>query len=231
MRIKKISRDEVMVYLTMQDLEYFDFNPVGKIPQQADLHRLLFEVMELVQTETGFDPYHGGQVVVEASASAAGMNLSISKVNTGRSRRITREEFKKAKVVRIRQKSDFDTDDFSNDEIRELIDRLEIGAAIKEKMKSKKDEIFIFDKFTSLEGALSLLPDDVTEKCALYRNGNRYALLTALTKGSRYSNILSEFAQSSCTYEIVERDIREGWSPVAEKEALVDMAGAIRDMQ
>ncbi|MGM9936755.1 MAG: adaptor protein MecA [Candidatus Ornithomonoglobus sp.] len=231
MRIKKISRDEVMVYLTMQDLEYFDFNPGEKIPQQADLHRLLFEVMELVQTETGFDPYHGGQVVVEASASAVGMNLSISKVKTGRKHRITREEFKKAKTVRVKQGMGFGSDDFSNDEIRELIDRLGIGDAIKEKMKSKKNEIFIFDEFTSLEGALSLLPDEVTKKCALYRNGSRYALLTALIKGSRYSNMLSEFARSSCTYEIVERDIREGWSPVAEKEALVDMAGAMRDMQ
>ncbi|MGN0162657.1 MAG: adaptor protein MecA [Candidatus Ornithomonoglobus sp.] len=229
MRIKKISRDEVMVYLTMQDLEYFDFNPAGKIPQQADLHRLLFEIMELVQTETGFDPYHGGQVVVEASASAVGMNLAISKVNTGRKRRMTREEFKKVRAVRVKQ--DSDPDIFSNDEIRELIDRLGIGAAIKENMRSKKNEIFIFNEFTSLEGALCLLPDAVTEKCSLYRSGSRYALLTALTKGSRYSNILSEFAQSSCTYEIVERDIREGWIPVAEKAALVDMAGAIRDMQ
>lgn len=220
-----------MVYLTMQDLEYFDFNPRGKIPQQADLHRLLFEVMELVRTETGFDPYHGGQVVVEASASAAGMNLSISKVKPVRRQRITREEFKRAKAVKVRQKMDHGYDDFSRDEIRELIERLGIETAIKEKIKSKKNEIFIFDEFSSLEGALCLLPDDVIEKCALYRKGDKYALLTALTKGSRYSNILSEFAQSSCTYEIAERDIREGWLCVAEKKELVDMADAIRDMQ
>ena len=230
MRIKKISRDEVMVYLTMQDLEHFDFNPGVKIPQEADLHRLLFQVMELVQTETGFDPYHGGQVVVEASASAVGMNLAISKINTQRRPRITREEFRRAKTVRVRQKS-LSTDDFTNDEIRQLIERLGIGAAVKERVMREKNEIFIFDDFASLEGALSLLPDEVTRDCALYRRDGRYALLTSIKKGSRWSNMLSEFAGRSCTYDIVGNDIREGWSRVAEKQALVDMAGAIRDMQ
>ena len=51
--------------------------------------------MELVKSETGFDPYNGGQVVVEAAMSQNGMSLTISKIRTGNSS-ITRGQFNKA---------------------------------------------------------------------------------------------------------------------------------------
>ena len=101
MRIKKISSDKIVVQLTDTDLEYFDLDIGERPPQAADLHNFLFEVMELVQTETGFDPYHGGQVIVEASTSSEGMSLVISKIHNDKSR-VSREDFSKRKKIRVK---------------------------------------------------------------------------------------------------------------------------------
>ena len=103
MRIKKISNDKIVVQLTDSDLEYFDVDIDNATPQSTDLHKFLFEVMELVKRVTGFAPYNGGQVVVEAAMSQNGMSLTISKIRTGNSS-ITREQFNKAKKVTVKSK-------------------------------------------------------------------------------------------------------------------------------
>lgn len=228
LRIKKISRDAVMVYLTHQDLEYFDFDPEKRMPEAADLHRLLYEVMEFVQSETDFDPY-GGQVIVEASPSSHGLSLSISKLKTGKKHRMTREEFKRIKSIRVK---DEDCGGLTHDDIIELIEGLGIEEAIRRRLEKKSEcEVFFFDSFENLESALCMVPDEVTRECALYRHEGRYALITEIRRGSRYANLISEFAEKSANTLIIRNDVREGWQKVAEKDALSEMASAMRNMQ
>ena len=55
MRIRKISDNEVSVYLTTRELEDFDFRMEGGVPHEESLHDFLYNVMELVQSESFFE--------------------------------------------------------------------------------------------------------------------------------------------------------------------------------
>lgn len=227
MRIKKISRDKVMVNLSSNDLEYFDINPADKIPQSGALHRLLYEVMEYVRDETGFDPYTGGQVIVEASATQGGMNLFIRKIRTRG--RMTREEFGRVKSIKAKKHEEYEGVLSRNDILR-LMEGLGLNLTVSRKT-AKLGEIFFFDSFVDLEAALCHIPDDIVTDCSLYRNDTRYALITNLARGTRISNILSEFASSYAPAGVAADDIKEGWSMVAKGQTLVHMSEEIRKMQ
>lgn len=216
-----------MVYLSLQELEYFDCDPFGQIPKQDDLHRMICEVMEAVRLETGFDPYRGGQVVVEASAAPGGMSLAISKVSLDRRRKPTREEFRRAKGVRVVNTL---PGGMSRDALFELMEELGITTAIKEKPERRKRETFVFKDFSALEEALTLLPDEELKRCALYRGENGYALLTRSARESRVGCVLSEYADSSSSNTVFRNGIKEAWKPIAERDALVTMAGELRKM-
>ena len=221
MRIKKISSDKIIVQLTDSDLEYYDLNIYESRPQAEDLHKLLFEVMELVKTETGFDPYNGGQVVVEASMSQSCMSLIISKIRSDK-KRMTRDEFSKVKNITV--KSDVSAEDIAN-----------IAKHIGLKTKRQKHHTspittFIFADFQDLENAVCAV--DVTDfsDVSLYRAGKRYALIFKDKLKNVEQNILSEYSVHIKYGDVAAFSIRESWSLTAEYDELSRMADNIRKM-
>ena len=96
MKIEKIENDKIKVSLTEEDLVFYDLSQDTVTPDSPKLHKFLFEIMDSVVKQTGFDPY-SGQVVVEAFQHKSGITLLISKLKTvGQT-----IEPKKAKTVRI----------------------------------------------------------------------------------------------------------------------------------
>lgn len=96
MKIEKIENDKIKVSLTEEDLMFYDLSQDTVTPDSPKLHNFLFEIMDSVVKQTGFDPY-SGQVVVEAFQHKSGITLLISKLKTvGQA-----VELKKAKSVKI----------------------------------------------------------------------------------------------------------------------------------
>ena len=222
MRIKKISNDKIVVQLTDSDLEYFDVDIDNTTPQSADLHKFLFEVMELVKSETGFDPYNGGQVVVEAAMSQSGMSLIISKIRTG-SAAITREDFNKAKRVTVRSK-----EHISSADIAQLVECTGIR-----KKKSRKNAscstVFVFDSFSDFEKAVCVSDFDFDD-ALLYRDKSRYALIYPHEVQMCKYNVLSEYALKTKKNDVVADSICESWTAIASGEKLLKMAENLRKM-
>ena len=221
MRIKKISCDKIVVQLTDSDLEYFDLDFCERPPQAADLHKMLFEVMELVKTETGFDPYNGGQVVVEAAMSSDGLSLTISRMGTGK-KGMTREEF--SKVKRVGVKLSGTSEQLTKKDIKSILDNVNIKKSHGESM------IFIFNSFSDFEKAVSSLPDADFTDVLLYKDNNRYALIYNEKPDIIKYNILSEFAVHKAKNDVASYSIKEHWSLVLEDDKLSEMAENIRKM-
>lgn len=220
LRIKKISSDKIVVQLTDTDLEYFDLDIGEQPPQAADLHNFLFEVMELVQTETGFDPYNGGQVVVEASTSSDGMSLVISKIHSNK-KTISRENFSKIKNVRVKN-----SEKPTHAEVSTLL--RETGMPNRKKKRVSDNTVFIFESFADFESAVNVIDTFDFAMAELYRDGARYALISrAFTVQER--NIVSEYAIKSVKNDVVAFDIREGWTPVAKLDELREMAENLKE--
>ena len=230
MRIRKVSDNEISVFLSEQELDFFDIHPEEKIPKSGELHRFLYAVMEAVQDETGFDPYNDGQVMVEASPVHNGMNLIISKLGAGRAvKKLTRDQFKRVKAVRVREsKSRKAIKDFD-----ELADALGIRDIIRSEEQRRKYgmNVFIFDCFSDMEDALSLMPRELAGSCSLFRNKKSYALITPVRNNTKIYNMLTEYSVSASVNEVLANDIREGWLRVAEGEKLSEMADAVRSMK
>ena len=222
LRIKKISNDKIVVQLTDSDLEYFDVDIDNATPQSTDLHKFLFEVMELVKSETGFDPYNGGQVVVEAAMSQNGMSLTISKIRTGNSS-ITREQFNKAKKVTVKSK-----ECVSHTDTAQLAECSGIR-----KRKSKKNAscstVFVFDSFSDFEKAVCVSDFDFGD-ALLYRDKSRYALIYPQGAGMRKYNVLSEYALKTRKNDVFADSIRECWTAVASEDTLFEMTENLRKM-
>lgn len=221
MRIKKISSNKIVVQLTDSDLKQFDLDFENKIPQAADLHNFLFEVMEVVQSETGFDPYHGGQVIVEASPSEEGISLLISKIKT-ENKAITRDEFKRAKGVRVKASS-------GKGGLAELDPPLAANGTSAAKNKGKRS-VFLFDGFEDVEGAMAVLAGESFAGVRLYRNEKKYAVVSRLTAEDRVFNVLSEYAAKTVMNNVCAYDVAEGWTLVAEGDGLGEMALHISEM-
>ena len=217
LRIKKVSSDKIIVQLTDSDLEYFDLDIEKNRPQGEDLHKLLFKVMELVKTETGFDPYSGGQVVVEASMSQNGMSLIISKVRTEKSG-ITREEF--SRVKRISVKSSVTAGDIADI-------AKSVGLKIKKPCASSKTA-FIFDNFQDFEKAVCALDELEFSNVYLYRRSDRYALIYNKSAKTKEQNILSEYSVHIKQGDVAADSIMESWSFAAKDESLAEMVNNIR---
>ena len=79
MKIEKFEKDKIKVTLTAADLVLYDIEADSVHPDSPKLHKFLFDVMESVKEETGFNPY-SGQVVVEAHRDDSGISLIISKI-------------------------------------------------------------------------------------------------------------------------------------------------------
>lgn len=208
MRIRKISNDKIAVQLTDTDLEYFAPDLKEKTPQAADLHKFLFDVMELVKSETGFDPYNGGQVVVEATASPGGMSLIISKIRTKKT--MTREEFARVKKINVKECG--------------------IKSEIKPKKKMNKYSTYIFENFSDFENAMINVTVTDFINAGLYRKKDGYALITNSDMAKTDHNRLSEYALKSMKNDIFAYGIFETWSKVASGETLSELVGNLRKM-
>lgn len=210
MRIRKISNNKIVVRLTDTDLEYFDVDFEKSTPEAADLHKFLFKIMELVKEETGFDPYNGGQVVVEASPDDTGISIVISKIKTSK-KKISREEF--SKIKRIKVKGNKKTNHTNI------------------KPYPSKNTTFIFNSFADLESAINVIGSFDFEKTALYKNEQKYALITDLKPCDAEFNILSEYAYHIVSRNVSNLDIKEGWKHVASGQDMTIMAKRLNDMQ
>ena len=230
LKIKKLSSDLIAVFLSEQDILEYDIDISNKIPRSDELHRFLFEIMEVVRAETGFDPYNGGQVVVEASPTSTGLNLLISKIKTKKKSKMTRERFEKVKKVSDVNRKDKGAT--SEDYLKHLIEELGLGESIK---KSKKEEpenrVFIFSTFKEWEEALCHISSDLMSDFYLYHSDAGYALITNLTKENAYYNMLSEFAVIECTKDITVMNIKEAWTFIAGGRELAQMCDAVKAMQ
>lgn len=80
MKIEKVQNDKIKVTLTPADLVLYDIECDNLRPDSPNLHKFLFDIMENVKEETGFNPY-SGQVMVEAQRDESGISLIISKIN------------------------------------------------------------------------------------------------------------------------------------------------------
>lgn len=81
MKIEKLENNKIQVTLTMEDLTLYDIDIKKMTPDCSNLHKFLFDIMESVKEETGFNPY-SGQVVVEANYNESGIILLISKLRS-----------------------------------------------------------------------------------------------------------------------------------------------------
>ena len=232
MRIKKVSSDRVTVYLSAGDLEFFNFHPGEGSSNAGDLHNFLFELMEVVRSETGFDPYNGGQVMVEAMHSSEGMKLEISKIGISKPKKPTREQFNNAKSVRVRTK-DYEFKDIAALSKEDFLRLMRSISACAMGTTDRKPgyETFIFTDFAELEGALCLLDSAAVAQCILYRNEEKYAIVAKIRRWEKAYNLLSEFSEANRGGDLLAADINEGWKEVARGEALQTMADAVKSMR
>lgn len=227
MQIRKISKNEINVFVSDRELMGYNINADGeKMPESAELHKFLFELMDTVYVETGFDPY-GGQVVVEATPLRNGMNFTISKI--GRKKQMTKAEFANVKSVRVKSARIKSVDKLSDEEIYDIVDKI-AGKGFKRKRKLPSKGSFLFGKYTDLEKALSVLASQSLIGCGLYRNGGRYVLITDFDSNSVEYNCLSEFSQRIIKSDAAINTVKEMWSPVAAGDELADMSEQIKNM-
>lgn len=201
LRIQKISCHKVIVHLTNNDLDKLDID-LEKKPKE-NIHKFLFEVMERVQIQTGFDPYHGGQVIVEASSNEHGMELVISKI-PDKTRKLSREEFSRVKSIKVRQTR-----------------------------KIKRDEnktVIIFNTYLDFENAVSRIPDEFFNNTQLYRRNGKYALVTSNKIAESVKQILCEYSLRIGRYTPKHCQILESWEIIASDSGLSDMCRNIKDI-
>ncbi len=122
MRIEKLDSGKIKVTLTTADLDSLDIDLKHLTPDSQELHTFLFNIMETIKEETGFNPYTG-QVVVEATSSNDGISLLVSKMNAP-TRRITKSQFDKATAVTAKQKHLSKTEIFYFDNFDDLCSAL-----------------------------------------------------------------------------------------------------------
>ncbi len=93
MKIEKVENQKIKVTLSESDLMYYNLNPKEITRNSPELHRFLFQIMENVKKQTGFNPYCG-QVAVEAVSSEKGITLLISRISPA----VNKDKLKKIKV-------------------------------------------------------------------------------------------------------------------------------------
>ncbi len=79
MKIEKIELNKIKVTVSATDLVSMNISVKSLTPDSPCLHNFLFEVMQKVQEETGFNPY-SGQVMVEATPSEGGIILTVTRL-------------------------------------------------------------------------------------------------------------------------------------------------------
>ncbi len=203
MKIEKINKDRIMVTLSPTDLSDYniDINALG--PNCKELHSLLFNIMEMIRDETGFNPYNG-QVVVEATPFKDGITLIVSKMGAAQTR-LAIEEFKRNVKVTARLKSP------------------DKAAA--------RNAVFYFPDFDSACMSLARLTDEILFDGAFYRLDKAFCLaMKNAEKHAKYIDLIKEFAESVSYNPLKYVFAAEHGSLIAEGEELVEMARHIRSL-
>ena len=203
LKIEKINKDRIVVTLSPTDLSDYniDINALG--PNSKELHSLLFNIMEMIRDETGFNPYNG-QVVVEATPFKDGVTLGVSKM--GAAQRLALEEFKRSVKVTARLKSP-------------------------EKREKTRYVVFRFSEFDNACMSLKRLTDEILYGGALYRLDKAFCLAMRNEDEYRRSiDLVNEFADEMSYNPLKHVFVKEHGSLIAEGEELVEMARHIRSL-
>ena len=202
MKIEKINKDRIMVTLSPTDLSDYniDINALG--PNSKELHSLLFNIMEMIRDETGFNPYNG-QVVVEATPFKDGITLVVSKMGAAQTR-LAIEEFKRS---------------------------VKVTARLKSPDRAARNAVFYFSDFDSACMSLTRLTDEILFDGAFYRLDKAFCLaMKNAEKHARYIDLIKEFAESVSYNPLRRVFVSEHGSLIAEGEELVEMARHIRSL-
>ena len=100
MKIEMIENHKIKVSLTVNDLLFYNIKPETLSPNSPELNKFLFNIMENVKKQTGFNPYCG-QVIVEAIRSESGIVLYISRAKDADKDKNT---VRKIKAVTVKSK-------------------------------------------------------------------------------------------------------------------------------
>lgn len=201
MKIKKIDFNKVQVLITAVDLMTFDMDIDSLRPNSPTLHTFLFEIMDKIQSETGFNP-NNGQIVIEASqAGEESIMLTVTKLSKDASaaRRILPEQLKHVKGV-IKQ-------------------------------PKKKVSVYTFSSFDDVRRLLIRLDDDTLSNGRLYEMEDNYFLEIYLPSADRTHTLISEYAQKREVSELTAAYLHEHAKIIAEHERLQSLADGIRRYQ
>lgn len=78
-QIEKEDSNKIRVILRPIDLREMNVSVESLKPDSPQLHSFLYEIMERVRAETGFNPY-SGQIMVEALPIGEGMVLNVTRI-------------------------------------------------------------------------------------------------------------------------------------------------------
>lgn len=204
MRIERLTQNKVKVTLTGDDLTGLDINVTKLSGDSAELHSFLFKIMETIKEETDFNPY-SGQIVVEAQRIDDGISITISKIETGKSR--VTEKVKNGKRIRakvIESKTGVDTYYFENfDDMCSAVEGIE-------------NRVHFCNALYKINGMYCYLLD--------FENPvfkDRKLLCKTIS-------ILTEFSQRNSVFTMQHFHIKEHGELVAKTEKLVSMAEGLR---
>ena len=188
--------------LTMEDLIYYNLKPEKLSAQSPRLQKFIFNIMDNVRRETGFNPYKGA-VAVEAVQSTEGMVLYISGLKTG---------LEEAKNVTI------------NGETKKI-------KVICRKNVSSKNS-YCFDDFSDLCEALANLNDLSLSKSSVYKyDGSWYFILGTGEDFERSHCVLSEYCTFYGGMIYSENFLNEHGEFIAGGESLVSLAVGVRNLK
>ncbi len=201
MKIEVLDNKKVKVTLTVEDLIYYNLKPEKLSAQSPKLQKFLFNIMDNVRRETGFNPYMGA-VAVEAVQSGEGIVLYISGLNVGDSQ---------AKNVTI------------NGETK----RIKVFC----RKNVSPQNSYMFDDFSDVCSVLINLSNDSLEVSRIYKyEKSWYFLLGACDGFERAHCMLTEYCTGYGGMLLSETFLKEHGEIIAEGSTLVSMAEGIRKL-
>lgn len=205
MQIKMLEENKIRVDITTEDLDSMNIDIDALGSETIELNRFLFNIMETIKAETGFDPY-GAQVLMEAARDKDGnISILISKVKQ-RAPKITREQFKRLRDLRP----------VSDDTVSRDI----------------HIETFYIESFDDVCRLLRLLKYNILLKCALYKMDNEYCVLMEYSqKTMKALGIMAEFSLRRSHSPMQEAYVREHGELIARGRRLAMMGKGIKELE
>ena len=206
MQIEKLEDNKIQVILTTADLTSMNIDINSLSGESVELNAFLFNIMERIREETGFNPY-GGQVLMEAMPIGDdGISILVSKVHS-HSGRITKTQFKRLRGVRVKHEERDDIDP-------------EAGA-----------EVFYIETFDDVCAVLTELNAKTLAVSSLYKVESMYGFLAVKNeRTARDIELLSEFSYRQSYYPLQEVYIREHGELIAAGKRLVTMAKGVKEL-